>query len=229
MLHHRRLSGSAVHAAAASPPTFTFLQSATASGSTTITATGINFGTASANRRLYVFLLSGFVSANVVPASSFIGGTTNPDFYGQALIDGSGGSMWWATAVQPSGTSGDITIVLDSNPFGSNVMGIYSVDTSTLLSKTPVMATNTVGSGTTLNKTVTTLANGSLISALWNYAGTSNQNISASTETLTLDANNVFGSGGFAHANNVAANASSSVTWSWTGSSGAGLTNFAFR
>jgi hypothetical protein len=195
-----------------------------------MTATGLDFGGASANRRVYVIFAGGFGALDIVNGSSFIGGSTNPDFSGQAIASGGGVSMWWATALQPSGTTGQtVTLEFNGTIFSFGVFAVYVVDDTTLLSKVPVIGTNTASAATSLSASVATLANGSIISAIYTAGGTSDETISSSTTGLSVDAANQGGSAGFGHANNTGAIGASSVAWQWSGSMDAGVCNFAFR
>lgn len=230
----RRVLLSAPAVSAAAPPTFTFVSTVipTGSGTATISTASADIGTASASRRVYVILAGGLGGGGrtIVNGSSTINGVT-VDFSGNSATLSDNDSFWWASAVVPTGTTGvTVSLGFGGTFFGGPVMGIYTVDDGTLLSKTPTLGSTDVSvAALTGSAAVATLASGSIISSIYTSSGTGAETISASDAGLSTDAANINNSAGFGHANATPASASSNVTWTWTTSSKAGICNFAFR
>lgn len=226
------LLGAGTPPAAAAPPTFSYLdaQGASSPTSTSRSAT-LNFGSGVSNQRIYVFYTGGFFSPAIQPSTSFIGGSVNPDLYGNAQDGGgSGYAIYWASASQSATGSQTVTLDFASALFAGNMIAAYAVDASTLLSTTPVISCAApVTLGTTISPSVATLANGSIVSILTTSAGTSGQSITSSTASLTTDFNTLAATTTGGHANGTAATGTSTVNFGWTGSSDAAACNFAFR
>lgn len=223
-------AGKAKPGAAATPPTINFQATAIPTGglTTTMVATGVDLGTLTATSRVIVITAGGFSTTNIVNGSSTIGAGTVDDS-GQCIASGSGVSIWWASAPVSTGGSQTITLEFAAAPNSFGAFGVYVVDGANLIGITPVAGFNTASLVTTVSGTVATLSGGSIISSLYTASGTASQTISSSTASLSTDANNIFGSAGYGHANGTGAVGSSSVTWTWTTASDAGVCNLAYR
>lgn len=230
------MPGTASLYAVRSPPLVSFISNSTPSTASnpTYTTASSNIGTASATRRVIVAVSGGFPSPGRAITGFNINGVDQTD--PTAVITNIPGASstngaFFVSAVVPTGTTGvSVSVTFTTTQFGSVGFAIYTVDNSLLTSSTPTTGFNDPGSSrTTGSVTVSATAGGFIITSMESVAGTTGNNISASTETFTLDAAASNGANSYAHANGIATNASSSVTWSWTGSSVAGLCAGAWR
>lgn len=198
------LLSSLAHAVTA---TFVANGTLTHSGSTQ-TQIAASIGTASANR--LVVVVGGYLSAGQSIASATIGGIT-------AAVDvdnnNAGADPWvfFIHAVVPTGTTGDIVITMTGTQFNDGVWSVYTLDTSTINSSTPSVATPVAG-GSPLAVTLAGVpANSAVIGETnFNAGGARNP---VTTTGYTLDVDPSFGGHQAAfHANNVAGGSTTATT-----------------
>jgi hypothetical protein len=203
---------------AATPPTFFHEANGSSSGSGAgpYTVSLATTDTGLANRRLYAFAVFNHGSESAISACS-IGGVACDVV--PALLGSGGGSQnsVLVSAPVPTGTPSVVSLTFTGSPGTSPIVYLYSVNSAQLNSTTPVTSVLNQSAVTTITSTVAVLASGSIL-LLGSGFGGSPSSFSISASTCGLGSAGTFGVtiGGFA--NGCAANASSSATLSWTGS-----------
>jgi hypothetical protein len=206
------------------PPVLTFTDVQTGStASNTCTSNALSIGAASSNRRVYILAVDANTGASPQAATgaSFNGGAIAADVFqviGTTATDVM--DVYLISAVVPAGTTVTVTLTYASTIFSSAKFAAYTVDTTTLSSKTPVTSAQGVTvAGTSLTVSVPVATAGSVIlaGAFTGFGGGSGGSITSSDASLSNDAisgNTVVGS-----ASNVGVSAASHVTVGWTGAS----------
>jgi large repetitive protein len=214
---------------AAAPPTMIYAgnvpnSSVSGSGTTTLTLASVPFGTASANRRIFVVKsIYSNPGTNFGLTSATIG-SISADIITQAGSSPNTGILVISAPV-PTGTSGNVVLNFSSTEaFGVGAEVYYTPDQTQFVSTTPTVG-YTAGGASSATATVATQAGGILI-AQFNAFGVSGTSFGASTETIVQDGN--FSSIITGHAYGTSAHASFSVTANYTGTGG-GLGLFSWR
>lgn len=121
-------------------------------GSSAYSQTGVSFGTAYASRRL-ILLTAGAVTNGRTLVSATIGGVTD-DAHEMGAQNAAVGSCY-ATAIVPTGTSGDIVASMSDTTFGGTIFWLYAVDDDLLTTGVVDFVSAVVGSGTSIGPTGT--------------------------------------------------------------------------
>lgn len=145
------------------PATLTYQSFATeASGSLNITYSGISWGTAASNRLLVAVLCVRASIASAAPAITSVtfGATSGTQVPSAAATNAAlvyMSDIWYASV--PSGTSGNVAIVVGGTTVATTRTGIqlYSVNTSTA---SPSNANNAAAQAASLNASLTVPSNG---------------------------------------------------------------------
>lgn len=212
---------------------YRFSNSLVGSG-TSQTMTGVPIGPAAIRRMIVLSLegtggISSGISMTVTPNVGTVKSATQTKPQGGS----NGVSIWQAVldADADTATQIDVAVTYVSNPFGGNRLGVWTIPSGDLVSTTATGtggASSAVGTGaTTVNATVNASAGGVIlaVSRSTHVAGTDSAAISSgSGETFAQRQarDNTFNTV-IADASQVAANAASSVTATYTnGASGAG-------
>jgi hypothetical protein len=206
------------------PPVFTFTDiQAGSTTSNTCTSNSLSIGTANSNRRVYVlaFDVGAGASPQAATGASFNGGAIAADVFqviGTTPTDTM--NVYLISAVVPTGTTATVTLTYGSTTFSSARFAAYTVDTTTLSSKTPVTSAQAVtvaGTSVTAQVPIATAGSSILAGAIVGFGGGSGGSITSSDAGLSNDG----GIGNFivGSANNVGVSAASHVTVGWTGAS----------
>jgi len=125
----------------------------------------------------------------------------------------------------------NLVVTYASPPDATNAVAVWTSDTSTMNSTTPVIASMVQATSATIVTNTINLAT-SGYAVLAGYSGfgiTNNSQAFASPNDPSVASDGVFGSRFWGHANGAAANASSQVSVSWTTTADGSLSLAAFR
>lgn len=189
-----------------------------AGGTDTRTATAANLGTPSATRRVIVVIQSNLTSAGRTIISVTINGVAATIHLG-TVNDSTVEEISFASAVVPTGATGDIVVQWSSTMFSTPRISIYTVDNSLLSAGSPtVTSTESASNVASLGTTIATSAGGFVIAAgAWTNGSGKDPITCTGTETYTT-AETSFTTDRTFYANGTSANVASSVTIAWTGS-----------
>lgn len=208
------------------PPVFTFTDIQSGSTSTNVcTSNSLAIGTATANRRVYVFAIDAATgsSPQAATGATLNGGTIPTDvFQVIGTTATSGMDVYLISAVVPSGTTATVELTYPTATSNSARFGVYTVDATTLNSRFPVAtAQNVIASGTTNPASANTFgiatstAGSAILAGFMSHGGAStDETITSSDASLSTDG--TFGNQMVGHANSAPVSAQSNVNTGWS-------------
>lgn len=190
---------------------FSYVTSFAGSTTTSQTFSSVSFGSAESTRRIYVFITA-FSNTNGATISSVtIGGVAATVL----MIKTSGGSVsafmaGVAVAAVPTGTTGDIVVTFSAALSVAKTVHVYRVTNQVSSIASAMFASSSIGtpSGTTLSRTVATVANGFVLGILHPTA--------ARSVTLTGGTQHTSGSSTAHTGSTLGTGADVTFTWNWT-------------
>lgn len=194
-------------------------------GGTTRSASSVSIGTAYTSRRV-IGICTEVSGRNLTGVSINGGAITGTIHQGTATGSAPGLNAW--SAVVPTGTTLDVTLTYSSTTFQDSRIVIFTVDDDKLLDASPVIEYSESAATTSIADSIVTQAEGLLIACSILSAVKAGIGVT-SDETLTKNTATVDNFFNTWMADDVAANATSDVTVSWTGSADAGLMLFTWR
>ena len=182
--------------------------STSGSGTTTITWSSVNIGTAFSTRR--IIIAQPAATSGLTLVSCTIAGIScdvvNNQSTGATLI-----AFASANIGNTGGSSTTVVLVYSNSNFNAISLWVWSVDNSLLSSATPVVGSNVDTANTTNSATTTASANGFVISVFTATAAAGAVSINSSTAGITQDGSTV-SNAAVGHANGTGSG-SSSITW----------------